>query len=152
MKNFIFCFILCYAFMVGVAAAQEHWTEGPVWGCSSYRTKQGQFDNYMEYLRGNYLPQSEESKKEGLVLDTKVFTQDLPDAQSWDVMICTLFPSYGKALDYSKEDDDKQKAIAEKHFKTSDEDKQAQSTAKRFEMRDFVGTVYVREVKLRPMQ
>lgn len=64
-------------------------------------------------------------------------------------MICTLYPSYGKVLDYSKEDDDKQKAISAKHFKTSDEDKQQQTTAKRFEMRDFVGTVYVREVKLR---
>lgn len=52
----------------------------------------------------------------------------------------------------SKEADDKQKAISDKHFKTSDEEKQQQATAKRFEMRDFVGTVYVREVKLRPPQ
>lgn len=151
MKNFILCFILCYAFMVGIAAAQEHWTEGPVWACSSYRTKEGQFDNYMKYLREDYVPTADEQKKEGLTLDWKIFVQDLPDAKSWNVMFCSLYPSFGKALDYSKEDDDKQKAIATKHFKTSDEDKQEEKTAKRYAMRDFVGTVYVREVKLRPM-
>ncbi len=31
------------------AAAQEHWTEGPVWECSSYRTNPGQFDTYMKW-------------------------------------------------------------------------------------------------------
>jgi hypothetical protein len=137
---------------VGISSAQEHWTEGPVWGCSAYRTKDGEFDNYMKYLRENYLPQSEESKREGLILDTKLFVQDPTTPTDWDVLICTLYPSYAKALDYSKDDDDKSKAIAAKHFKTKDEDKQRDATKKRFEMREYLGTTYPREVKLRPLQ
>ena len=60
----------------GVAFAQEHWTEGPVWEVSFYRTTPGHFDDYMKYLRQNYLPQSDEAKKQGLVLDRKVFVKD----------------------------------------------------------------------------
>ena len=33
------------------AAAQEHWTEGPVWQCDAYRTSPGQFDAYLKYIR-----------------------------------------------------------------------------------------------------
>ena len=43
------------------------------------------------------------------------------------------------------------KAIAAKHYKTSDEQKQNEMASKRFEMRDFRGTRYVREVTLKPM-
>ena len=65
---------LCLAAVVSclaapAAVAQEHFTEGPVWECSSYRTKQGHFDDYMKYLRQNYLPQAQESKKAGLTLE-----------------------------------------------------------------------------------
>lgn len=49
----------------GVAAAQEHWTEGPVWEVSFYRTTPGHFDDYMKYLRQNFLPQNAEGKKQG---------------------------------------------------------------------------------------
>ena len=143
-----FCYVLLLAPTV---FAQEHWTEGPVWEVSFYRTKQGHFDDYMKYLRTHYLPQTAESKKQGLILDTKVFVKDPTSPNDWDVCIATLHSSYGKALDYSKEDEDKSDAIAAKHFKTEDEKKQDEQTTPRFEMRDFIGSQYVREVNLRPM-
>jgi hypothetical protein len=151
-KIILLLVLISTTLMVGISSAQEHWTEGPVWGCSAYRTKDGQFDNYMKYLRENYLPSSEESKKEGLILDTKMFVQDPATPNDWDVLICTLYPSYGKAMDYSKEDDDKLKAIAAKQYKTSDEEKQREATKKRYDMRTFLGRTYPREVKLRPAQ
>jgi hypothetical protein len=149
-KSVIFTLIFCFALMVGFARAQEHWTEGPVWACSSFATKDGQFDNYMNYLRENYLPGSEEQKKAGLILDTKMFIGDVSAPNDWDVLICTLYPSFGKAMDYNAEDDAKFKEIASKQYKTSDEEKQREMTAKRYNMRTFLGTKYVREVKLRP--
>ncbi len=152
MKILLIAMVLFCASMVGVAAAQEHWTEGSVWACSAYRTKDGQFDNYLEYLRGNYLPQMAESKKAGLVLDSKVFIQTPSDAKDWNIMICTLHSSYGKALDFNADDDAKQKEIAAKHFKTPDEEKQRELTSKRFDMREFVSNRFVREVTLRPLQ
>ena len=58
--------------------------------------------------------------------------------------------NYGRALDYSKADEDKADAIAAKHWATADEDKQQQLASPRLEMRKFLGTTYIREVTLRP--
>lgn len=135
-----------------MAVAQEHFTEGAVWECSSYRTKQGHFDDYMKYLRQTFLPQSQEAKKAGLVLDQKLYLHVPETPTDPDVVLCTLHASYAKALDYNAADDAKSKDIAAKFFKTPDEQKQRDITAKRFEFRDFVGTSYYREVNLKPLQ
>ena len=142
------------AFLFSVAlpmVAQEHYTEGPVWMISFYRTKPDQFDNYMKYLRGNYLLTTAESKKQGLILDSKVYVKSLRDAQDWNVAIASQYSSYAKALDFNATDDEKAKSIASAHYKTMDRDRQTQMAAPRLEMRDFVGTEIIREVTLRPM-
>ena len=135
-----------------VAMAQEHFSEGPVWECNAYRTKQGHFDDYMKYLRGSFLPQGQEAKKAGLVLDQKIFLHTPENPNDPDVLVCTQHASFAKALDYSEADDAKSKEIAAKFFKTADEEKQRQLSAKRFEFRDFLGTSYYREVSLKPLQ
>ena len=137
--------------MAPVALAQEHFTEGPVWECSSYRTKQGHFDDYMKYLRQNFLLQGQESKKAGLILDQKVFLKVPENPSDPDVVICTQHATFGKALDYDAADDAKAKELAAKHFKTGDEQKQREMTAKRFEFRDFIGTSFYREVGLKAL-
>lgn len=147
---------LCLAAVVSclaapMALAQEHFTEGPVWECSGYRTKQGHFDDYMKYLRQNFIPQSQEAKKAGLIRDQKVYLQVPTNPTEPDVVICTLHASFGKALDYDATDDTKAKDIAAKHYKTADEQKQRDTASKRFEFRDFLGTSYYREVNLKPM-
>jgi hypothetical protein len=131
--------------------AQEHFTEGPVWGCSSFRTKQGHFDDYMQYLRENLLPQTEEAKAAGLLLDQKVYLHQPANPTEPDIVICTLQPNFGKALDFNAADDTKAKEIAAKHYKTADENKQRDMAAKRLDFRDFLGTSYYREVTLKPM-
>ena len=143
--------LVCVSLLGGVAVAQEHWTEGPVWACSSYRTKPGQYDNYLEYLRKNYAVTAPEEKKAGLVLDSKIFVKAPATPVDWDVLICDLYSSYGKAMDYSAEDDAKGKEIAAAHYKTSDEDQQEQMSNPRFEMREYLGTDFVREVNLKPI-
>ena len=145
-------FVMAVMCLVAPAAlAQEHFTEGPVWECSLYRTKQGHFDDYMKYLRQNFLPQGQESKKAGLLLDQKVFMHVPANLSEPDVEICTLYASFAKALDYDAADEAKGKDIAAKHFKTADEQKQRDLAARRFEFRDFLGTGYYREVNLKPM-
>jgi len=137
---------------VAPALAQEHWTEGPVWEMSYYRTKPGKFDDYVKYLRGNFAVTAAEQKKQGLILDSKVFVNPAQaNPNDWDICIATLHPSFAKALDYSAGDEQKTKAIAEKHFKTADQKKQDEMTAPRFQWRDFVSTKYVREVTLKPL-
>ena len=139
----------CLVF-TGAASAQEHFAEGPVWECSSHRTKPDQFNNYLKYLRENYVPQSEERKKAGLIQDYKVFLETPARPTDPDVVICVLHANFAR-LDYNAGDDAKSKEISAKHFKTSDDQKQLDMIAKRLAMRDFLGTSYYREVKLKPM-
>jgi hypothetical protein len=134
----------------GVAAAQEHWTEGPVWQVSFYRTTPSHFDDYLKYLRKNLLPQNEESKKQGLVLDQKVFVKPATGPGDWDIAFATLYKNMA-ALDYSAENDKKAKAISEKHYKTADQDKQREMAKPRFEWRTLIGTTITREVTLKPL-
>jgi len=151
MRKFIVTVAVVCLASAGVALAQEHWTEGPVWSVSFYRTTPGHFDDYMKYLRTHYIVTTAEAKKQGLILDSKVFVKTPADANDWDVAIATLLSSYGKALDYNQADDAKSKAIQAQHWKTPDLDKQREMTAPRFEMRKALGTTYTREVNLRPM-
>lgn len=139
-----------FAFASVSAVAQEHWTEGPVWACEAYRTSPGQFDAYLEYIRAQVEPQNVEAKKQGLILDYKTFIHTRDSENDYDVLFCTLFSNFGKALDYNKADDDKTKAISAAHFATADEDKQAEMIKPRLEMRTYMGTSYHREVTLRP--
>jgi hypothetical protein len=131
-------------------AAQEHWTEGPVWACEAYRTSPGQFDAYLEYIRAQVEPQNIEAKKQGLILDFKTFVKAPNDPNDYDVLFCSLYSNFGKALDYNKDDDAKADAIAAAHFATDDEDKQEEMIKPRLDMRTYLGTTFVREVTLRP--
>jgi hypothetical protein len=134
----------------GVAAAQDHWTEGPVWEITFYRTAPGHFDDYLKYLRKSVLPQNEEAKKQGLVLDRKVFVKPPTGPGDWDIAFATLYKNMA-ALDYNADIDKKGKAIAEKHYKTADEEKQREMTKPRFDWRTYLGTQIVREVNLKPL-
>ena len=138
------------AWVAAPALAQEHWTEGPVWECASYRTNPGMFDTYMKYIRAHAIPVYEEMKKAGLVLDYKTFVKSPSSPEDWDFMICSAYESYGRALDYSKADEDQADAISAKHWATADEDKQEQLASPRLELRQFLGTSYFREVTMRP--
>ena len=89
------------------ALAQEHYTEGPVWAVNHIRTKSGKFDDYMKYLRSGYLASVSEAKKQGLILDTKILLNTPRDANDWNIAIATLYPSFGKAMDFNQADDDK---------------------------------------------
>jgi hypothetical protein len=152
MKRLTLVALLLGACLTGLPAlAQEHFTEGPVWEVSYYRTKPGKFDDYMKYLRANFLVTTVEEKKQGLILDAKILLNTPRDANDWDIAIATLYTSFGKALDFNQSDEDKLKAIAEKHYKTKDEAKQRDMSAPRFQMRDYIGTRYLREVTLKPL-
>jgi len=150
-KSLMSVIIAMCAMMAAPALAQEHYTEGAVREVSYYRTKPGQFDEYMKYLRANFLPQQEEAKKQGLIVGYSVLLNTPSNPEDWDVVIVTLHKSFGAALDYNQADEEKMKAISSKHFKTADEQKQREMTSKRFDMRDYRGTRYFREVTLKPM-
>ena len=154
MKSFK-VFILSVYFLVFFSAgtfAQEHFTLSAVRTVSFYRTSPGQFDNYMKYLRANFLPTQEEAKKQGLIIGYSVLLNVPSSEDDWDVAIVTLNKSFGDALDYNQDEADKMKKIQENHYKTTDKDKMDEMTSKRFEMRTYMGTKYFREVSLKPLK
>lgn len=150
-KMLVLPMFLLVLFSAG-AFAQEHYTEGNVRTVSFYRTKPGQFDNYMKYLRTNFLPVQEEAKKQGLIVGYSILLNTPSTEDDWDIAIVTLNKSFSDALDYNQSDDDKMKKIQEQHYKTSDEQKMDEMTSKRFDMRTYVGTKYLREVNLKPLK
>lgn len=133
------------------AAAQEHWSEGPVWECAAYRSNPGMFDTYMEYVRSHATAINAEAKKQGLILDFKTFVKAPANPNDWDFMTCTAFESFARALDYNQADEEKFDAISAKHWSTADEAKQRELSSTRLGMRTFLGTTLMREVNLRPM-
>jgi hypothetical protein len=147
----LFLAVLASCLTAPAVFAQEHYTEGPVWECSSYRTKPGHFDDYLEYLRQNLLPQNQAAKQAGLMLDQKTYLHVPANPTEPDVLLCTLHRNFAKALDYDATDEAKGKEIASRHWKTSDEQKQRAMSANRLEFRDFLGTSYWREVNLKPV-
>lgn len=132
--------------------AQEHYTEGNVRVVSFYRTKPGQFDNYMEYLRANFLPTQEEAKKQGLNEGYYILLNTPSTPDDWDIAIATMYKSFGDALDYSQSDEEKMDKINEMHYKTSDQEKMDEMTSKRFEMRTYLGTKHFRDITLKPLE
>lgn len=152
MRNSMRALVLFFAALTcGTAAAQEHFTDGPVWSIATYQVEDGQGDAYAKWLRTYALRNYTEAKKQGLILDWKVFVQDRAGPGDWDIAIATLYPSYGKAMDYSAADESKWDAIQAETWKTADPDKQREASAPRLAMRKYLGTRYVREVTLKPM-
>ncbi|MBM2847045.1 MAG: hypothetical protein HW407_2357, partial [Bacteroidetes bacterium] len=84
-------FIAVLALMATVAFAQDNYTEGNVRVVSFYRMKQGQADEYMKYLRANFVPQQEEAKKQWLIVGYQVLLKTPTTADDWDIAIATLY-------------------------------------------------------------
>jgi hypothetical protein len=151
LNQFTFSTILFFLVTTGLFA-QEHFNLSAVRTVSFYRTSPGQFDNYMKYLRTNFLPTQEEAKKQGLIVGYSVLLNVPSSEDDWDVAIVTLNKNFADALDYNQDEADKMKKIQENHYKTTDEDKMDEMTSKRFEMRTYMGTKYFREVTLKPLK
>ena len=139
------------AFAAPVVMAQEHMTSGPAWLLSCYQINDGQFDNYMKYLRTHNIPMSEARKKAGLIVDYKFFMTARGGPNDCDITMAILYSSAGKAFDYSAADDAKDDEISKAHWSQWDEATRKKEQEGRFAMRRFVRSSWAREVTLKPM-
>lgn len=79
--------------------AQEHYTEGPIWRVTLIRVKPTHMDAYLTMLRQSTKSVYEESKKQGSIIDYKVFLKETKNSpEDWDVCIAVQYKNHA-ALD-----------------------------------------------------
>lgn len=75
--------------------AQEHYTEGPVWRVSLIRVKPTQMDAYLASLRQAGKPFYEEEKKQGMIVDYKVFLKETRNnPEDWDLCVAIEYKNH----------------------------------------------------------
>ena len=75
--------------------AQEHYTEGPVWRVSLVRVKPTQMDAYLTSLRQSSKPLLEEQKRQGLIVDYKLFLKETKNnPEDWDVCLAVEYKNH----------------------------------------------------------
>ena len=143
--------ICCSLGFVQRAQAQDNYTEGPVWVVSYYRTKPGKFDDYMKFLRANYVKVVAKQKQAGILVDSKVLINPAVNGpDDWDVAVAYLYSDFGR-MNYSKaEEDQMDKITAEISGEKNKEKRAAKNDANRFPLRDFLRTRWLREITLKP--
>jgi hypothetical protein len=124
--------------------AQEHYSEGPVWSVTFIRVKPAQFDAYLANLRQNAKVAYDEAKREGVIMDYKVFLkQTKASPQDWDIALALLYKNHAQMDGQAA----KFEAIRDKVLGG----KQAflQAGEKRAEIREIVGIELVQEIMLK---
>jgi hypothetical protein len=75
--------------------AQEHYTEGPIWRVQLIRVKPTQMDAYLTSLRQSTKPLIEEEKKQGMIVDYKVFLKQTKNSpEDWDIAVAIEYKNY----------------------------------------------------------
>jgi hypothetical protein len=93
-----FVFVLLMGVVYG-AWGQEHYTEGPVWRVQLIRVKPGKLDAYLTSLRKSTKPLLDEEKKQGVILDYKVFLKETKaNPEDWDIAVAVAVKNHA-ALD-----------------------------------------------------
>ncbi|HTJ88183.1 MAG TPA: hypothetical protein VL349_13035 [Terriglobales bacterium] len=143
MKKVLFAAVLACLFTPALFA-QENYTEGPVWRVSLIRVKPNHMDEYLTSLRQVSKPFIEEEKRQGLIVDYKIFikeTQNNP--QDWDLCLAVQYKNYA-AMDGLG---GKMEAIRDKVLGGKQEAHQLGE--KREEIREIISDELLREIYLK---
>jgi hypothetical protein len=136
--------VLSCCLLGAVAQAQQRGLGiGPVWRVSLIKVKPGKIVEAMAEIRQNFKPIFEEAKKQGVVVDFKVFTNVGKDSGAdWDIMTAVAFKNW-TALD---EVGSKMGAIVQKHY--GSREKQLAAAEHRRELSELISERFVREPSL----
>ncbi|MGZ6465326.1 MAG: hypothetical protein ACXWSC_20555 [Bdellovibrionota bacterium] len=75
--------------------AQEHYAEGPVWRVQLIRVKPTQLDAYLSSLRQSTKPLIEEEKRQGAIMDYKVFLKETKNSpEDWDICVAIQYKNH----------------------------------------------------------
>jgi hypothetical protein len=88
-------FVVLLLSITPVLFAQEHYTEGPIWRIQLIRVKPTHMDEYLTSLQQTTKPFVDEQKKQGMIMDYKVFlkeTKNSPD--DWDICVAIEYKNH----------------------------------------------------------
>jgi len=86
---------ICLFVFAPALLAQEHYTEGPVWRVSLIRVKPTHMDDYLSSLQQSSKPFLEEEKRQGLIVDYKLFIKETKsNPQDWDMCLALQFKNH----------------------------------------------------------
>jgi len=126
------------------AFAQEHYTEGPVWRVTTIRVKPNQMDAYLTSLRQGTKPFFDEEKKQGIIVDYKVFIKSTKASpEDWDIAIAVEYK------DFAAMDGETAKAEGVRDKILGGKAQARILGEKRLEMRETVTSELMREVTLK---
>ncbi len=147
MKRFSLITALLVLSLFGTAQAQDNVTPGPIWRVSLYKVKPGKMNDVLMDLRQNFRVVSEEYKRQGLIVDYKVYFNTTTDGPNdWDIAIATAYKNWA-ALDGLAQKTD---PITLKHYGSAQKRQQAGDA--RNQVRELVSSRLTAEVTLKPIQ
>jgi hypothetical protein len=131
--------------LAGLCSAQSTapYTEGPVWEVTMVKTKAGMTDDYLKNLAGAYKSTSDDMKKQGIIMDYKIFLGDASCPRDYDLLLMVEYKDMA-ALDNLREKVD---PIMRKLI--GNEAKMHEGSVKRAEIREILGTKLMREITLK---
>ena len=121
----------------------DPYTEGPVWEVTLVRTKPGMTDDYLKNLAQAFKATNDEAKKQGVIMDYKIFIGDASNKDDFDILLMTEYKNMA-AFDGLRA---KMDPIAQKLI--GGEDQMRQGSVKRGELREILGTKALREITLK---
>jgi len=124
--------------------AQEHYTEGPVWRIQLIRVKPTHMDEYLTSLRQSTKPVLEEQKREGMIVDYKIFLKETKNSpEDWDICVAIQYKNHA-AMDGLAA---KGEAVRDKI--TGGKAPAQQLSEKRAEIREIISSELLQEVFLK---
>jgi hypothetical protein len=124
--------------------AQEHYTEGPIWRVQLIRVKPTQMDAYLTSLRKATKPIIDEQKKQGMIVDYKIFLKETKNSpEDWDICVAIQYKNHA-AMDGLAA---KGEAIRDKILGGKPQGQEL--TEKRAEIREIVSSELLQEIFLK---
>src|SRR6266550_8152195 len=140
----LFLILACPLLFAVTGVAQEHFTEGPVWRVTLVKVKPAQMDAYLTSLRQASKPLLDDEKRQGLIMDYKVFLKETQEGpHDWDIALAVQYKNHA-AMDGLTA---KNEAIRDKIM--GGKQQGAAGDGKRTEIREVVSSELLQEIMLK---
>ena len=124
-----------------VLAQQRPYADGPVIVVSAIKVMDGQFENYMAYLNGNWRTSMQAAKEAGIVTEYHVYSAQAHNPNEADLYLVVTYPNMATFDGIDEKMDPIMAKVTKMNYKQADE-----ASGKRTVMRTLLGQEMLREL------